>query len=72
MPKKKTQPGRKPDLVIIGRRVLFRELKSNTGVLTSEQKIVGWKLKAAREDWAVWWPNDFINGNIERQLKEIT
>lgn len=60
-----------PDLVIIGRRVLFRELKSNTGVLSSEQRIVGWKLKAARQDWAVWWPKDFINGNIEYQLRGI-
>ena len=60
-----------PDLVIIGQRVLFRELKSNTGVLSSEQSKVGWKLKAARQDWAVWWPMDFFNGNIERQLREI-
>ena len=61
-----------PDLVIIGGHgVLFRELKSNTGVLSSEQKRVGWKLKAAGENWAVWWPMDFSNGNIERQLEEI-
>lgn len=60
-----------PDLVIIGNRVLYRELKSPTGILSHDQKVVGWKLKAARQDWAVWWPKDLANGNIERQLKEI-
>ena len=60
-----------PDLVIIGQRVLFREIKTNTGVLTSEQRLIGYKLKAARQDWAVWWPKDLINGNIDRQLREI-
>lgn len=60
-----------PDLVIIGRRVLFRELKSATGVLSSEQKRVGYALKAAGQDWAVWWPKDLANGNIARQLTEI-
>lgn len=61
-----------PDLVIIGRRVLFRELKSATGVLSSEQTLVGWRLKAAGQDWAVWWPKDLANGNIRRQLQDIT
>lgn len=60
-----------PDLVIIGTRVLYRELKSNIGTLSHDQKALGWKLKAAGQDWAVWWPKDLGNGNIERQLKEI-
>lgn len=60
-----------PDLVVIGKRVLFREIKSATDVLSHDQKIVGWKLRAAKEDWAVWWPKDWTSGNIERQLKGI-
>lgn len=60
-----------PDLVIIGSQVLFRELKSSAGVLSHDQRIVSWKLRAARQDWAVWWPKDLHNGNIERQLRAI-
>jgi len=60
-----------PDLVIIGSRVLFRELKSYSGTVTPEQAETGWILKAARQDWAVWWPKDLDNGNIERQLQAI-
>ena len=59
-----------PDLVIVGSRVLFRELKAAT-MLTPEQRDTGWKLKRAGQDWAVWWPKDLGNGNIERQLQAI-
>jgi hypothetical protein len=60
-----------PDLVITGRGILFRELKSSGGIVSGDQALVGWKLKAARQDWAVWRPRDLFNGTIERQLREI-
>lgn len=60
-----------PDLVIGGSRLLFRELKSRSGVLTAEQRDMGWKLKNAGADWRVWWPKDLHNGNVERELGAI-
>ena len=49
-----------PDDVIIGRRgVLWRELKSAGGRLTSEQRQVGYALCALGADWGVWRPRDW-------------
>lgn len=46
-----------PDLVLVGNgRVLFRELKTDKGVLTQEQQEWGEWLTANRQDWAVWRP----------------
>jgi hypothetical protein len=61
-----------PDLVIIGSKVLYRELKSADGILSADQGEVGWLLKRAGQDWAVWWPMDLANGNIRAQLEAIT
>jgi hypothetical protein len=61
-----------PDLVIIGSHVLYRELKTETGVLSAEQKRVGGRLADAGADWAVWRPRDLRSGVIERQLRKLT
>lgn len=61
-----------PDLVLVGRGgVLFRELKSASGALSSEQK--GWvaALAAAGADIGVWRPADLTSGRIATELKTI-
>lgn len=49
-----------PDLVLCnGRRILYRELKSQRGHLTAAQE--GWRdrLTAAGADWGLWRPSDW-------------
>jgi hypothetical protein len=58
-----------PDLTIIGTRVLFRELKSEIGGLSTEQRRVGARLRAAGADWACWRPRDLHSGRVERELR---
>lgn len=49
-----------PDLVIVGRRrVLFRELKTDTGKLRDDQKTWLSRLVAAGADVGVWRPRDW-------------
>lgn len=60
-----------PDSVIVGNRVLFRELKSEAGRLTREQTALGYKLKAAGANWKVWKPSDLLGGTIARELTEV-
>ena len=61
-----------PDLVIIGpRRVLYRELKSETGKLTPDQRRIGSKLINAGCDWAVWRPRDLVSGVIPDTLRQL-
>lgn len=57
-----------PDWVVVGRRLLFRELKTIDGRLTSEQRKVGYLLQAAGADWDVWRPGDLVSGRIAREL----
>lgn len=59
-----------PDWVVVGRRVLYRELKSSGGQLTPEQRRVGWLLRAAGQDWDVWRPRDLHSGRIARELDQ--
>lgn len=62
-----------PDWVILGcRRVLFRELKSDYGHLTPEQRRVGYALQAAGQDFAVWRPADLEAGRIAAELDALT
>ena len=59
-----------PDSTIIGAgKVIFRELKSEYGRLTAEQKLVGERLKAAGAEWNVWRPRHWISGQIETELR---
>jgi hypothetical protein len=66
----RSEPGW-PDSTIIGRRVLFRELKSECGRLTPEQAEVGRKLKAAGQNWRVWRASDLLSGQIAKELTEV-
>jgi hypothetical protein len=58
-----------PDSVIIGTRIMFRELKAEHGQLTPEQRAIGDMLKAAGADWRVWRPRDWLSGDIETELR---
>lgn len=58
-----------PDSVIIGTRVIYRELKAEHGQLSPDQRAIGGKLKAAGADWAVWRPRDWLSGGIETELR---
>jgi hypothetical protein len=60
-----------PDLVLCGRGLLHRELKTDQGKLTAEQERWGDKLRRAGADWAVWRPADLRSGRILRELMEI-
>lgn len=65
-----SQPGW-PDLVIAGRRLLFRELKRQDGKVTRAQQDWGGWLIAAGADWAVWRPTELASGRVQRELEEI-
>jgi hypothetical protein len=62
-----------PDDVLIGARgLLWRELKSEYGMLTPDQRTVRNALRALGQDWALWRPADLQNGRIARELEEIS
>jgi len=67
---RRSEPGF-PDSVIMGTAILYRELKSATGVLKPEQRRWGRRIERAGGDWAVWRPADWHNGAILRQLLAI-
>jgi hypothetical protein len=58
-----------PDSVIIGTKVIYRELKAERGTLAPEQRAVADALKAAGADWRVWRPSNWLNGDIELELR---
>jgi hypothetical protein len=61
-----------PDWVILGPRGgLFRELKSQRGEPSPDQRSVGARLICAGFDWAVWRPADLFSGVIAAQLLAI-
>lgn len=61
-----------PDWVILGPGgSLFRELKSERGTLSVDQRRVGSMLARAGLDWAVWRPSDLFSGLIAAQLSRI-
>lgn len=60
-----------PDLVILGTRALFVELKSSDGELSADQGEVGWRLQRAGLDWQVWDPVGLADGTIRAELEEI-
>jgi hypothetical protein len=67
-----------PDDIIVGRRVIWRELKTEYGTLTAAQQTWGAALLEAGEDWAVWRPchwfpsSDHPRGLIRTELESIT
>jgi hypothetical protein len=60
-----------PDLVIVGSRVLFRELKSDSGQMRKDQTVWADGLLEAGADMAVWRPADWRAGRIRQQLEAI-
>ena len=61
-----------PDWTILGPAGgLFRELKSQRGQLSIDQRRVGSRLERAGFDWAVWRPADLISGVVAAQLSRI-
>jgi hypothetical protein len=61
-----------PDFVIIGTRIIFRELKTDQGRLSKEQAAVGALINDAGGDWAVWREADLHSGVIARELDDIS
>jgi hypothetical protein len=60
-----------PDSTIIGRKVIFRELKSETGRVSDEQREVGQRLQRAGQNWRIWRPSDLLSGQIAKELTEL-
>lgn len=60
-----------PDLVLVGGWVKYRELKTDRGDLTREQRMWGDVLLAAGADWAVWRPRDLRSGLIAAELQAL-
>ncbi|MGX5360071.1 VRR-NUC domain-containing protein [Kocuria sp. KH4] len=61
-----------PDLVLVHPvrgRTIFRELKTETGRVSPDQR--GWidGLTAGGSDAAVWRPSDYLSGLIEQELR---
>lgn len=49
-----------PDLVLVGHgRIMFRELKTDTGRLSAAQEMWGMALREGRQNWDVWRPKDW-------------
>lgn len=59
-----------PDWVIIGNRIIYRELKAERGTLTPEQRDVGARITRAGGSWAVWRPRDLLDGTIGKELAD--
>lgn len=60
-----------PDLVLVGSRILYRELKTQVGKLTAEQQNWGDRLLRGGGNWDVWRPEHMESGRILRELREI-
>lgn len=61
-----------PDLVLVHpkqRRIIWRELKSETGTPTPEQKAWISTLLLVGEDVDIWRPRDWVSGRIEKELR---
>jgi len=60
-----------PDWIIIGSRVLWRELKDPYDGLSQPQWHIGYLLLEAGQDWAVWRPADYATGRIDAELRAL-
>ena len=66
----RSEPGW-PDSTIIGRTIIYRELKSQYGRPTKEQTAVGYRIRAAGGNWRIWRPSDLLDGTIAAELAEV-
>lgn len=72
IPDSRLAPAGWPDLTIIGPGgILFRELKTATGRLRTQQRHIIDILTAIHEDVDVWRPDDLTSGRIIRELDVI-
>ena len=60
-----------PDVVIVGTRLLVRELKDATGKLTREQILWLDALRMAGVDAGVWTPQLWHDGTIRNELEQV-
>lgn len=61
-----------PDLALCGGNgFMTRELKTERGRLTADQRRWGEMLRQAGVSWDVWRPNDLQSGRIKRELLNI-
>lgn len=60
-----------PDLVVVGTRVLYRELKTEKGRLRPAQVVWVNALTHAGVDVGVWRPADLLDGTILDQLRAV-
>lgn len=60
-----------PDLCIIGRRVIFRELKGDDTRLRRHQWLYGNVIMDAGGSWGCWRPPDLVSGRIEGELDAL-
>lgn len=64
----KSEPGF-PDEVLVGRRVLYRELKRSGKNPTPAQQQWLDRLAAAGQDVGVWRPEDLVSGRILQEMR---
>ncbi len=67
---RKSEPGF-PDSVIIGKRILFRELKSEAGRLSRAQIRAGRRIVDAGGNYKVWRPLHLVSGQIAIELRDL-
>lgn len=60
-----------PDLIIVGRTVVWLELKSQIGRIRPEQQVWLERLTQAGEQARVIRPTDWLDGTVEQLLREI-
>jgi len=58
-----------PDLLLVRERVVFAELKSETGRMSMAQQDWMFALREADAERYIWFPKDWISGEIEEVLR---
>ena len=62
-----------PDLFLLGTQAaIARELKTGRAVPTADQVETGRRLAIAGIDFRIWHEEDFLNGDAERQIAELS
>ena len=72
MTSRKSQPGF-PDLTIVHPRtgrLIFVELKSESGKLSEEQEDWGFALVESDAEYYMWRPSDWLDGTIQNVLQD--